>query len=147
MNQTILLNLLVASTICRQLTVQLHLLACKGEREGSFDSSFDLFFILFCHHKPPIVKAIPASSDTLKDYVLLFCHFKTDFFLFPGMFGQRLIFASRKTVYVLGKPFDSRKDLDFGFFSHWKGSSSAGWYNCHYWQQTIVCGRFLLLGP
>jgi len=80
-NQTILLNLLVASTIGRQLDVQLYLIADKGQRRGSIDSSFDLFLILLYHQKPPIVKAIPASSDTLKDYVFPFCHFKTDFLL------------------------------------------------------------------
>lgn len=81
MNQTILLNLLVASTIGRQLAVQSYLVAHKGERRGSINSCFDLSLILLCHQKPSIVKAIPASSDTLKDYVLLFCHFKTDFVL------------------------------------------------------------------
>lgn len=81
MNQTILLNLLVASTIGRQLAVQLYLVARKGERGGSINSCFDLFLILLCHQKPPIVKAIPASSDTLKDYVLPSCHFTTDFLL------------------------------------------------------------------
>lgn len=63
------------------------------------------------------MKDIPASSDTLKDYVLSFHQFKTDFLLSPGRFGQRLILARRKTAYVLGKPLDSGKDLGLGFSS------------------------------
>lgn len=81
MNQTIVLNLFVASTIGRQHVVQLYLVALKGERGGRINSCFDLFLILLRHQKPPIVKDIPASSDTLKDYVLSFCQFKTDFLL------------------------------------------------------------------
>lgn len=81
MNQWNLLNLLVASTIGRQLVVQLYLVAHKGERGGRINSGFDLFLILLCNQKPLTVKAIPSSSDTLEDYVLSFCHSKTEFLL------------------------------------------------------------------